>query len=531
MLTGQNGILQRAGEAKVTMDEQEEAEKIQLSYMAEKTNQLGKAVQANGLQEEIEKYGEAEVFDNGNGTFYVLYKDSGNCYFVDKNGNATKRDKTEVVSGVFAIIYSDGTMAFNTTGNTIEGKTVLYKTGDISQTKFETYDDIPWKEHLTKIKTVTFEEEVKPMYTRRWFDRCTNLTQITSIQKLNTKNVKDMHTMFQGCSKFTTLDLSSLDTRNVKSMRSMFNGCKNLISLNVSNFDTGNVTDMSNMFYNCQKLTSLNVSNFDTSNVTDMSSMFVNCLNLTSLNVSNFDTKNVTNMRNMFVGCSKLSSINVSNFDTSNVSDMYAMFAFCTSLQNLNVSSFDTSNVSNMCAMFELCIGLTTLDVSNFDTSNVTDMSFMFGCGRHNYNTKLQEIKGLENFDTSNVTDMSYMFVHQIKLQKLNLSSFDTRNVTNMKNMFKAVNIEKIYVSNKWNTSKVTESIDMFGGKTYVGNDGKTYTYEGVEEPLKLTGGNGTKWDAEHIDKEYARIDTAVYDADGNYVSGDKGYFSVLPGE
>ena len=504
MLTGDNGILQRAGEAKVIMDEQQEAEKIQLSYMAEKTNQLGKAIQANGLQEEIEKYGEAEVFDNGDGTFYVVYKDSGNCYLVDKNGNATKSDKTEVISGVFAIIYNDGTMAFNTTGNTVEGKTVLYKTGDISQTKFETYDDIPWKEHLTKIKTVTFEEEVKPMYTRRWFDRCTNLTQITSIQKLNTKNVKDMHTMFQGCSKFTTLDLSSLDTRNVKSMRSMFNGCKNLISLNVSNFDTGNVTDMSNMFYNCQKLTSLNVSNFDTSNVTDMSSMFYNCSKITTIDLSNFDTSKVTNMK--------------------------LMFSECTGLQSLDVSNFDTRNVTNMSGMFQCCIGLTTLDVSNFDTSNVTEMSTMFGCGIVNYRKKKKKIKGLENFDTSKVTTMNGMFVHQISLKALNLSSFDTSNVENMNGMFKALNVEKIYVSSKWNTSKVTESTYMFGGKTYVGNDGKTYTYEGVEEPLKLTGGNGTKWDADHIDKEYARIDTAVYE-NGNYVSGDKGYFSVLPEE
>ena len=476
MLTGDNGILQRAGEAKVIMDEQQEAEKIQLSYMAEKTNQLGKAIQANGLQEEIEKYGEAEVFDNGDGTFYVIYKDSGNCYLVDKNGNVTKRDKTEVISGVFAIIYSDGTMAFNTTGNTIEGKTVLYKTGDISQTKFETYDDIPWKEHLTKIKTVTFEEEVKPMYTRRWFDRCTNLTQITGIQKLNTKNVKDMRAMFQG-SKFTTLDLSNFDTKNVKDMCAMFQQCKNLTSLNVSNFDTSNVTNMGNMFYYCNNLTSLNVINFDTSNVTDMSAMFNMCLNLQSVNVSYFDTKNVTNMS----------------------------------------------------AMFQHCYELTILDVSNFDTSNVTDMSTMFGCGYNAYRSKLQEIKGLENFDTSKVTTMWAMFVHQISLKELNLSSFDTRNVTNMDSMFEATNIEKIYVSNKWNTSKVIESTDMFGRTTFV-IDGTTYTYAGVNEPLKLTGGNGTKWDPEHIDKEYARIDTAVYE-NGEHVSGDKGYFSVLPEE
>ena len=555
MLTGDNGILQRAGEAKVIMDEQQEAEKIQLSYMAEKTKQLGKAIQANGLQEEIEKYGEAEVFDNGDGTFYVIYKDSGNCYFVDKNGNVTKSDKTEVISGVFAIIYDDGTMAFNTTGNTIDGKTVLYKTGDISQTKFETYDEIPWKDHLTKITTVTFEEEVKPMYTRRWFDRCTNLTQITGIQKLNTKNVKDMFAMFQKC-KFTTLDLSSFDTSNVTDMRGMFYNCSNLTSLNVSSFDTRNVTDMSYMFYYCEKLTSLNVNSFDTKNVISMSQMFFNCAKFTSLNLNCFDTSNVTDMSNMFSWCTGLTSLDIRKFDTSNVTNMSEMFTYCrnltsldvssfdtkkvtnmklmfsqcTGLQSLDVSNFDTRNVTNMSGMFQCCIGLTTLDVSNFDTSNVTEMSTMFGCGIVNYSSNLQEIKGLENFDTSKVTTMWAMFIHQIKLKELNLSSFDTSNVENMDSMFDALNIEKIYVSNKWNTSKVTESSRMFGGKTDVNSNGNTFTYAGVEEPLKLTGGNGTKWDPEHIDKEYARIDTAVYE-NGEYVSGDKGYFSVLPGE
>ena len=530
MLTGDNGIVQRAGEAKIIMDEQQEAEKIQLSYMAEKTNQFGKTVQANGLQEEIEKYGEVEVFDNGDGTFYVIYKDSGNCYLVDKNGNATKSDKSEVISGVFAIIYSDGTMAFNTTGNTIEGKTVLYKTGDISRTKFETYDDIPWKDHLTKIKTVTFEEEVKPMYTRRWFDRCTNLTQIAEIQNLNTKSVKDMRAMFQG-SKFTTLDLSNFDTKNVKDMCAMFWQCKNLTSLNVSNFDTRNVIDMKGMFYNCEKLTSLNVSNFDTKNVTNMESMFFGCEKLTSLNLNSFDTSSVINMQEMFEWCEGLKTLNLSSFNTGKVTNMYLMFNNCLNLQSLNVSNFDTKNVTNMSAMFQCCIGLTTLDVSSFDTSNVTDMSTMFGCGPNIYSSNLQEIKGLENFDTKNVTDMSGMFIHQIKLKELNLSSFDTSNVTDMNLMFDALNIEKIYVSDKWNTSKITDSTKMFGGKTFIGSNGKTFTYAGVNEPLKLTGGNGTKWDPEHIDKEYARIDTAVYDEAGNYVSGDKGYFSVLPEE
>lgn len=121
---------------------------------------------------------------------------------------------------------------------------------------------------------------------------------------------------------------------------------------------------------------------------------------------------------------------------------------------------------------------------------------------------------------------MRAMFVHQISLKELNLSSFDTSNVENMRAMFGGLNIEKIYVSSKWNTSKVTESTTMFGGKI-TGN----LEYVGVEEPLKLTGGNGTKWDPEHIDKLYARIDKAVYNENGIYQSGDRGYFSVLPEE
>ena len=70
---------------------------------------------------------------------------------------------------------------------------------------------------------------------------------------------------------------------------------------------------------------------------------------------------------------------------------------------------------------------------------------------------------------------MRGMFVHQISLTELNLSSFDTSNVENMRAMFGGLNIEKIYVSSKWNTSKVTNSTEMFQGKNYVGNDGNTY--------------------------------------------------------
>ena len=92
-------------------------------------------------------------------------------------------------------------------------------------------------------------------------------------------------------------------------MNSMFSGCRKLTSLDVSKWNTSNVTDMSSMFWNCSKLTSLDVYNFNTSNVTSMQYLFSGCSNLTSLDVSKWDVSNVTNMNNMFRGCSNLTTL------------------------------------------------------------------------------------------------------------------------------------------------------------------------------------------------------------------------------
>ncbi|MBQ9895159.1 MAG: BspA family leucine-rich repeat surface protein, partial [Ruminococcus sp.] len=136
-------------------------------------------------------------------------------------------------------------------------------------------------------------------------------------------------------------------------------------------------------------------------------------------------------------------------------------------------------------------------DMSNFDTSNVTNMSSMFGdC------SSLQSLD-MSNFDTSNVTNMSCMFANCVSLQSLDLSSFDTSNVTNMTNMFYEDSLLKtIIVGDKWNTSNVNDSSNMF------------------LRCISLVGGNGTKYYGSHIDKRYALIDTP--DTPGYFTLPDK---------
>ena len=187
--------------------------------------------------------------------------------------------------------------------------------------------------------------------------------------------------------------------------------------------------------------------------------------NVLEIDLSNFDTSKVTNMSNMFLGMSNLTSLNLSNFDTSQVTNMAGMFFNILLLTTLDFSSFNTSKVTSMSNMFNNMPSLTTLDLSSFDTSNVTDMRYMF-------------------FSMSNLTT-------------LDLSNFNTSQVTNMNGMFSLPDmwasndkLEKIYVNNDFNTSKLTTFSNMFSNRK------------------KLRGGNGSYLtDPSTADKTWLRVD------------------------
>ena len=103
MLTGDNGILNRAGQAKTMTDEAQVLENIKLAY---NNAQIGKYTNsnenfANKMQEELEKTygsGNATVTDNGDGTLTVTV--NGKIYDIDGDGNVTKQGASIVVGEV-----------------------------------------------------------------------------------------------------------------------------------------------------------------------------------------------------------------------------------------------------------------------------------------------------------------------------------------------------------------------------------------------------------------------------------------------
>lgn len=93
----------------------------------------------------------------------------------------------------------------------------------------------------------------------------------------------------------------------------------------------------------------------------------------------------------------------------------------------------------------------------------------------------------------------SLMFYNFSGIETLDLSMFDTSQVTDISEMFyNCPSLKTIYVSDDFDTSKITGSTEMFYYCT------------------ALEGGNGTKYDADHIDASYAHIDA----------EGNPGYFT-----
>ena len=218
---------------------------------------------------------------------------------------------------------------------------------------------------------------------------------------------------------------------------------------------TGDCSGLFEGFTHCRIM---DLNNVNTDNLTDAESMFSHCSSLTSPNLSGWNTAKVTNMNSMFDSCDSLTTLNLSGWNTAQVMSMNKMFNGCSSLSSLNLLGWNTAQVCDMTAMFSNCDSLTTLNLSGWDTAQVEDMCNMFNSC--------------------------------LSLNTLNLSGWNTAYVQNMSNMISGCpHLFTIYAGSGWSTERVTESMQMFAGS------------------VALVGGKGTRYNDEHLDAEYARID------------------------
>ena len=411
--------------------------------------------------------------------------------------------------------------------------------------------------NITKLNLKNFRTD-NAVYIDGLFAGCSTLKEI-DLSSFNTSKVQNTYNMFNGCTNLETIYVSEYDeatdtgwtTKNVTNSEYMFTNCTSLVGGIGTTFDPSHidkeyaridkagepgyltkqikngtlmqVDENSQTYFNSgidkteietitfakgDVPTSGIISQFDASVEQDKNIIGYytdkdgdNLYELTF--VTNGTIYTNENSANLFKGLTKLTTITFDNINTEKTTNMKSMFASCVDLQSIDLSNFNTINVTTMDLMFIGCSKLEKIKFGDkFSTQNVTNMSYMFQA------CSVLTSLDLTEFNTSNVTNMSYMFYNCRELTTIDLSSFNTSKVTNMRNMFyNCGGLTTIYASEYneatdtgWSTKSVTNSIYMFNNN------------------LVLVGGNGTKFDSSHIDKEYARIDKA----------GEPGYFTNI---
>ena len=176
-----------------------------------------------------------------------------------------------VTNPIYAVLYTDGELAFQANLNAQSGKSIQ-KTYTTDSDGYDLNDRgvyMPWHDDRASIKSVNFTAVIAPTKTEQWFCDCANLTTIKNLGNLYTGYVTSMSEMFSDCEKLTELDLSNFNTAKVTSMYHMFYSCEKLTTIYASSsFTVSSVSDSLEMFDECTSLVGGKGTKYD-SNHTD----------------------------------------------------------------------------------------------------------------------------------------------------------------------------------------------------------------------------------------------------------------------
>ena len=350
-------------------------------------------------------------------------------------------------------------------------------------------------QNVTKVVFDSSFDEARPTTTLMWFYGMTNLTEITGWQYLHTDEVYQTNEMFWGCSSLTELDLSHFNTSNLRYMERMFANCTNLTTIYVgTGWTTAQASTYKLMFINCTKLVGGQGTTYDPDHV-DVAYAHIdggpsNPGYFTDINAPKpyVQYHDLLHTLLFYYASSPTQGQHIRNYTLntgSNAPGWYTDGTYQDVTRVIFDSSFDEARPTSNLYWFRGMTNLTQITgLEYLHTDAVTNMGGMF------FDCSGLSSLDLSSFNTSNVTNMQSMFLKCSGLTELDLTNFNTSKVTNMNAMFsECTNLATIYASNQWSTSNVTNSAYMF------------------DECTNLVGGQGTTYDANHIDKAYAHID------------------------
>ena len=338
------------------------------------------------------------------------------------------------------------------------------------------------------------------------FRYCDNLETIDAKQ-LSLENVKDISHVFEGCKKIENLDVSGWDVKDVTNMDGAFSGCESAKVLNLSNWEPNSVETMNGTFYKCRNVKTLDVSDWNVSQLKDMDRVFGECNSLTSLGgsaanqdeyLAKWNTENVETMYQSFCGCRKLPQLNIADWNVEKVTTLAHTFdmgldngsavnsfkGFAGADGNItNKLNWNTNSLTNLKGSFSVCSGLDKIQFGpGFDTSKVTTMNSTFS-----YCSGLTSLQGMEDWNTQKVTNMHGMFYGakvpaDASFNPKSNGIWDVSHVTDMGAMFgvSTFGFEVPLKSSveKWNTSSLENTEDMFYACGYLGFDNQNMSFD-----------------------------------------------------
>ena len=153
-------------------------------------------------------------------------------------------------------------------------------------------DNLPSGENTLK----TLLDATKSTYYLFYQYSGTNIDELISYS--DTSSVKNMRSMFEYCSKLTSIP--QLDTSSALNMSTMFQYCYELTI--IPQLNTSKVNNMQRMFYNCSKLTTIDITHMNITSTSNSSYFAYNCGSLTKLIIRNMNSIPSLNT-NAFNGC------------------------------------------------------------------------------------------------------------------------------------------------------------------------------------------------------------------------------------
>ncbi len=354
-----------------------------------------------------------------------------------------------------------------------------------------------WYEHRNDVQTVVIDQsfaDARPTTTRYWFTDIPAITTVVGLENLNTSEVTDMHYMFAGCTKLTSIDVSRFETSKVTDMAGMFGLCSSLKEIDLSGFDTQNVTDMRYMFTQDEALVSVNLSGkFSMKAVRNCWSMFEDCAKLKEIWVNadfsipeaywdGSEWGNKVTTDDMFKACTSLPHYDATKVDRT-LATLYQDGGYLYSAKKEPWAEYKNTDTSltfyydnqrylktenkELDEVIDIDITSTTFyeawaGKKDVATKATFDKSFsdlkLPTLEKWFYQfTALTDVEGLSNLNLTEATSMSYMFGNCSALQSINLTGMVCgEKLTDMSYMFDGCEkLQSLAFPSGFNCSKV----------------------------------------------------------------------------